>query len=73
MICTHQNSNCHSPVQFRLGQQGNRSEPPTPPNHPTTNSKLDKYKGIQGNQKTKVDGLYEETPKQFSDPTPTPN
>ena len=61
-----------SPVQFRLGRQGNRSEPPTPSStSPQTLNKLN-AKEFKVNQKTKVDGLYEETPKQFSDSTPNP-
>ena len=42
---------CRSPAQSSLAwaRQGNRSGPP----HPTTNSKLAKYKGIQGYSKNK--------------------
>ena len=48
--------NCRSPAQSNLAwaRQGNRSGPPHPtPPHPTKNSKLAKYKGIQGYSENK--------------------
>ena len=67
---------CRSPVQFSLdwGDKviGLNHPPTTTTHHPPQTLNYLNTKEFRVNQKTKVDGLYEDTPKQFFDPTSTP-